>query len=765
MDPPKDAANTTGAAKSTDDVVDGKMVRGIVGLCDAVLGGLEAQTVKIMHVDENGKMHEVKSVEGDDTEVPPPVEEDSKKSNIPVRTRTELCKLFGERQTTTVTLRMPRKKNGGFDVITVESEPEAEMGYDQIVMVPDKLLIGLAQGQWTAYFMDFLKAQGLNTAELLKDLFDALIDVFQGTSSEVRQLLGSLIILMTETHETLQQANIQNIKHLHHRLSLLIRNTDRNRRTIRFVQALDVYSERELEQRGAIHTRTSLRLTIDQLLRNAFPQLTKAYRRLKSAYEQLKDEGELQLEQAYEQLKHEAELLSKEAVNTALKEQKLRTDNASKKKGAKHAADMKEKDTKIQELESDLASMQADFKETSDAALKEKDTKIQELESDLESLQADFKEMSDKFDNMKNQHHISKQDFNKKFQKAVNNEQTLQARLHQAEATLRMTEEIKDKTVSDLFDREAKLSDSEAMVRTLMQNSDQASDQQKKTTALMKEIEAENLELKELIQQRNRELTELMKQKRTETSMSQSAPARNCTASLQQCTISVNTDSIPEDDDSIPEAICPIGFQPIQDAVMAADGQTYDREYIEMWFQKCFKDHTAPSSPITGEPLAHLELCANHGFKNLLEALRTVLAEKDTAVRELEAAIEHEHHQKTADAKALKQMQKKHSSEVKEMQRKHTCKMDDLKSALQEAFEELDKAKDDQKLLQSNVAMLQNMLLRQPAGADAEAPAAQAAPAKADVAAHSPQKSKGRKFGKCKFGKKCNNPKCKFLHD
>jgi septal ring factor EnvC (AmiA/AmiB activator) len=172
---------------------------------------------------------------------------------------------------------------------------------------------------------------------------------------------------------------------------------------------------------------------------------------------------------------------------------------------------------------------------------------------------------------------------------------------------------------------------------------------------------------------------------------------------------------------------------------------------------------------------AHLQLSENHGFKKLLAALHTALAEKDAALRELKAAIqdraiEHDQRQKIADAKALK---KKHSSEQKAMQKKHNLALEELAQTkaqlskeLAQTKAQLSKALDDQKMLQSNLSMLQEMFLRQPAGADAEAPAAPAAQAEADVAAHSPKKPKGRK--KCRWGKKCKNlplGNCKFLHE
>ena len=58
---------------------------------------------------------------------------------------------------------------------------------------------------------------------------------------------------------------------------------------------------------------------------------------------------------------------------------------------------------------------------------------------------------------------------------------------------------------------------------------------------------------------------------------------------------------------------CPISHDIMQDPVIAADGQTYEREYITMWLVN--KD----TSPMTNETLANKTLTPNHALKRLIQ--------------------------------------------------------------------------------------------------------------------------------------------------
>jgi len=61
-----------------------------------------------------------------------------------------------------------------------------------------------------------------------------------------------------------------------------------------------------------------------------------------------------------------------------------------------------------------------------------------------------------------------------------------------------------------------------------------------------------------------------------------------------------------EHDDEVPQELtCPMTLEMMQDPVITADGQTYERKEIEEWLQ------TKNTSPLTGEPLAHQLLVPN----------------------------------------------------------------------------------------------------------------------------------------------------------
>ena len=58
---------------------------------------------------------------------------------------------------------------------------------------------------------------------------------------------------------------------------------------------------------------------------------------------------------------------------------------------------------------------------------------------------------------------------------------------------------------------------------------------------------------------------------------------------------------------------CPISYDPMNDPVICADGQTYNRSSIETWFSA-----GNITSPLTGAPLPHLELIPNIVLRNII---------------------------------------------------------------------------------------------------------------------------------------------------
>uniref|UniRef100_A0A7S4URN4 U-box domain-containing protein n=1 Tax=Paramoeba aestuarina TaxID=180227 RepID=A0A7S4URN4_9EUKA len=61
---------------------------------------------------------------------------------------------------------------------------------------------------------------------------------------------------------------------------------------------------------------------------------------------------------------------------------------------------------------------------------------------------------------------------------------------------------------------------------------------------------------------------------------------------------------------------CPITLTPLIDPVLAADGHTYERNAIELWFQSGQR-----ISPMTGEPLPNLNLIPNYIVRQTQEQL------------------------------------------------------------------------------------------------------------------------------------------------
>ena len=62
-------------------------------------------------------------------------------------------------------------------------------------------------------------------------------------------------------------------------------------------------------------------------------------------------------------------------------------------------------------------------------------------------------------------------------------------------------------------------------------------------------------------------------------------------------------------DELPPEIFCPITTEIMVDPVVTADGHTYERSAIVKWLLK------KATSPLTGEPLAHIQLTPSHAMR------------------------------------------------------------------------------------------------------------------------------------------------------
>ena len=58
--------------------------------------------------------------------------------------------------------------------------------------------------------------------------------------------------------------------------------------------------------------------------------------------------------------------------------------------------------------------------------------------------------------------------------------------------------------------------------------------------------------------------------------------------------------------------MCPITQELMEDPVVTADGQTYERKEVTEWLA------THNISPLTGEPLPHKDLVPNVALRNLI---------------------------------------------------------------------------------------------------------------------------------------------------
>ena len=66
------------------------------------------------------------------------------------------------------------------------------------------------------------------------------------------------------------------------------------------------------------------------------------------------------------------------------------------------------------------------------------------------------------------------------------------------------------------------------------------------------------------------------------------------------------------------EYLCPISMNIMEEPVMAADGHTYDKQYIEQWFRICAHSGIY-KSPKTNAILGNTNLVPNHNVRNLIE--------------------------------------------------------------------------------------------------------------------------------------------------
>eukprot|EP00887_Chlorella_sp_A99_P002411 scaffold10.g2411.t1 len=65
------------------------------------------------------------------------------------------------------------------------------------------------------------------------------------------------------------------------------------------------------------------------------------------------------------------------------------------------------------------------------------------------------------------------------------------------------------------------------------------------------------------------------------------------------------------------ELVCPIAQEPMRDPVVVADRRTYERAAIEAWIARQQAEGLAPTSPMTAQPLEHLQLTPNHALRIL----------------------------------------------------------------------------------------------------------------------------------------------------
>jgi hypothetical protein len=70
-----------------------------------------------------------------------------------------------------------------------------------------------------------------------------------------------------------------------------------------------------------------------------------------------------------------------------------------------------------------------------------------------------------------------------------------------------------------------------------------------------------------------------------------------------------------------PDTKCPITTAIMEDPVLTADGQSYERHAITRWFAQQIEQGLPRTSPSTNIPLASVELYPNHSLRKLIQAL------------------------------------------------------------------------------------------------------------------------------------------------
>lgn len=91
------------------------------------------------------------------------------------------------------------------------------------------------------------------------------------------------------------------------------------------------------------------------------------------------------------------------------------------------------------------------------------------------------------------------------------------------------------------------------------------------------------------------------------------------------------------DDDRLDAFRCPITLQFFSDPVVAADGQTYEREAIEKWFAR----NTNPVlSPSTNEPLKSKTLVPNYALKSALDQILPLILRMENDITRLQNQLD-----------------------------------------------------------------------------------------------------------------------------
>ena len=80
---------------------------------------------------------------------------------------------------------------------------------------------------------------------------------------------------------------------------------------------------------------------------------------------------------------------------------------------------------------------------------------------------------------------------------------------------------------------------------------------------------------------------------------------------------------VPEAGGRFSAFVCPVTWTAFSDPVIAADGHSFERAYIEAWFRAGHR-----TSPLTGCILPHTNLLPNHALRNAIDNWRTYCEER-----------------------------------------------------------------------------------------------------------------------------------------